>query len=270
MTVMVISIASQKGGTGKTSTTISLAAGLAHRGKKVLLIDVDSQANSSKVLLRDYQRIGKDETIYTTIIDRRPLPVRETHVPNLSIVPSHILLSNTDIELTTAKDHREARLKSELDKIKSLYDYVFIDNPPALGWLTLNSFTASDKVLVVVSPGYFELDSLVQLSKTLDEVREFFNPHLSLLGYLFTMSEPTINTSASLQILRQTYTEKVLRTVIPRNTDLRDAHFQKQDIFSFNPRAKAALAYDKLIRELFLPVTGEEPAPPDDAYEKAA
>jgi chromosome partitioning protein len=253
---MVTSIASQKGGTGKTSTTISLSAGLAHKGKRVLLIDIDSQANSSKVLIHDYQKITKEQTIYTTIIDRRPLPILQTHVTNLSIVPSHILLSNTDIELTTAKDHREARLKTELDKIKNQYDYIFIDNPPALGWLTLNSFTASDSVLVVVSPGYFELDSLVQLSKTLDEVREYFNADLSLLGYLFTMSEPTINTSASLQILRQTYTEKVLKTVIPRNVDIRDAHFNKKDIFSFSPRAKAALAYDKLIREIFLPDTG--------------
>src|SRR5512146_557837 len=89
--------------------------------------------------------------------------------------------------------------------------------------------------------------------KTLEEVREYFNPDLALLGYLFTMSEPTINASTSLQILRQTYTQKVLRTVIPRNTDLRDAHFNKTDIYSFNPRAKAALAYEKLIREVFLP-----------------
>ena len=148
---MVISIASQKGGTGKTSTTISLAAGLAHKGKKVLLIDIDSQANSSKVLLPDYQKILKEQTIYTTIIERKPLPVHETRVRNLSIIPSHILLSNTDIELTIAKDHREARLKTQLDTIKTGYDFVFIDNPPALGWLTLNSFTASDKVLVVVS-----------------------------------------------------------------------------------------------------------------------
>jgi chromosome partitioning protein len=266
---MVISIASQKGGTGKTSTTISLSAGLARRGKNVLLVDIDSQANSSKVLLHDYTKISKEQTIYTTIIDRQPLPIHSTHVRNLSIVPSHILLSNTDIELTTAKDHREARLKSALDKIKAHYDYVFIDNPPALGWLTLNSFTASDAVLVVVSPGYFELDSLVQLSKTLDEVREYFNPALSLLGYLFTMSEPTINTAASLQILRQTYTEKVLKTVIPRNTDLRDAHFNKQDIFSFNVRAKAALAYDKLIRELFLPEPSGAERPVND-YEEAA
>ena len=90
---------------------------------------------------------------------------------------------------------------------------------------------------------------------TLAEVREYYNPNLTLLGYLFTMSEPTINTSASLQILRQTYTEQVLKTVIPRNTDIRDAHFQKQDIFSFNPRAKAALAYDKLIQEIFPPAS---------------
>ena len=124
---MVISIASQKGGTGKTSTTISLSAGLAVKGKKTLLIDIDSQANSSKVLLRDYQKVSKEQTIYTTIIERRPLPVLPTHVPNLSIVPSHILLSNTDVELTTAKDHREARLKSELDKIKNQYDYLKSD-----------------------------------------------------------------------------------------------------------------------------------------------
>src|SRR4051794_8772139 len=265
---MIISIASQKGGTGKTSTSISLAAGLAHKGKKVLLIDIDSQANSSKVLLHDYPKILKEQTIYSTVLERLPLVVHPTHVKNLSIVPSHILLSNTDIELTTAKDHRESRLKTELDKIRGQYDYVFIDNPPALGWLTLNAFTASDKVLVVVSPGYFELDSLVQLAKTLEEVREYFNPTLSLLGYLFTMSEPTINTSASLQILRQTYTGQVLKTVIPRNTDLRDANFQKQDIFSFNPHAKAALAYDKLIREIFLPETETVVVTPD-TYEKA-
>ena len=249
---MIVSIASQKGGTGKTSTSISLAAGIARQGKRVLLVDMDSQANSSKVLLPDYLRIPKEMTVYRTILERQPLPIHETSVPNLSIAPSHILLSNTDVELTTAKDHREARLKSELDKVKGEYDFVFIDNPPALGWLTVNSFTASDKVLVVVSPGYFELDSLVQLNRSLDEVRQYFNPTLGLIGYLFTMSEPTINTSSSLQILRQTYAQQVLRTIIPKNTDLRDANFNKLDIFAFNPQAKAALAYQRLIHELFL------------------
>ena len=116
---MVISIASQKGGTGKTSTSIFLAAGLARKGKKVLLIDIDSQANSSKVLLPQYPEIPKEETIYSTVLDRKGLVVHPTHVPNLSIVPSHILLSNTDIELTTAKDHREARLKAKLDRIET-------------------------------------------------------------------------------------------------------------------------------------------------------
>jgi chromosome partitioning protein len=248
---MVISVASQKGGVGKTSTAISLAAGLARKGKKTLLIDIDSQANSSKVLIPDYQAINKNDTIYTTILERKSLPIQTTRVANLDIVPSHILLSNTDIELTTALDHREARLKTELDRIKEQYDFVVIDCPPTLSWLTVNAFTASDKVLVVVCPGYFELDSIVQLSKTITEVQGYFNPQLELLGFLFNMSDPTINTSTSLQILRQTYTDKVLKTIIPKNVDVRDAHFNKQDIFSYNRHSKAAHAYDKLIAEVF-------------------
>ncbi len=248
---MIIAIASQKGGVGKTSTAISLASGLARKGKKVLLIDIDSQANTSKVLLPNYPNLPADKTIVSTVLERKPLSIHKTDVPNLSLVPSHILLSNTDIELTTAIDHREARLKTALEPITKDYDHIFVDCPPTLSWLTINALTASDRVIVVVSPGYFELDSIVQISKTVKEVREYFNPNLELLGFLFTMSDPTINTSTSLQILRQTYTDKVLKTVIPRNTDLRDAHFSKKDIFSFNPNAKSALAYNKLINELF-------------------
>ncbi len=248
---MVISIASQKGGTGKTSTSISLAAGLARKGKKTLLVDIDSQANSSKVLIGDYLKIEKEKTIHETIIQKRPLVVHKTAIANLDIVPSHILLSNTDIALTTALDHREARLKSELDKIKKNYDFVFIDCPPTLSWLTINSFTASDKIIVVVSPGYFELDSVVQIGKTIQEVKEFFNPDLELMGFLFTMSDPTLNTTSSLKILRQTYGDKVFSTIIPRNVDIRDAHFNKKDIFSFNKAAKSALAYERLIKEAF-------------------
>ena len=190
---MIISVASQKGGVGKTSTAISLAAGLAHKGKKVLLIDIDSQDNSSKVLLPNYQEIKPEQSIAATIIDRQPLPARPSAIPHLAIVPSHILLSNTDVKLTTAIDHREARLKRQLDTIKSQYEYVFIDCPPALSWLTINAFTASDKVLVTVSPGYFELDSIVQISKTINEVQEYFNPAIQIAGFLFTMADPTIN-----------------------------------------------------------------------------
>lgn len=248
---MIVAIASQKGGTGKTTTSISLAAGLARKGKRVLLIDIDSQANSSKVLLPDYLKIPKEEMVYATILARKPLPIHPTTIPGLDVVPSHILLSNTDIELTTAIDHREARLKNKLDKVKDKYDYVFIDCPPALSWLTINAFTASERVLVVVSPGYFELDSIVQISKTVKEAQEMFNASLEIMGFLFTMSEPTVNTRISLQVLRQTYTNAVLSTIIPRNVDIRDAHFSKQDIFAFAPNSKSALAYSKLIHELF-------------------
>lgn len=258
---MIYSIASQKGGTGKTSSSISLTAGLAHKGKKVLLVDMDSQANSSKVLLPDYPSLHETETVYTTVLERKPLKVHKTRIPNLDIVPSHILLSNTDIELTTAKDHRESRLKIQLDLIKDQYDFIFIDNPPALGWLTINSFTASDRIIVVVSPGYFELDSLAQLNKTLREVREYFNPKLDILGYLFTMSDPTINTQTSLQILRQTYTSKVFNTIIPKNVDLKDALFNKQDIFTFAKNSKAAHAYDRLIHEIFLKIPASKTQP---------
>jgi chromosome partitioning protein len=248
---MVISIASQKGGVGKTTTSVSLSAGLAHRGKKVLLVDIDSQANSSKVLVPNYQELKPEQTIYTTIIDRQPLPIRPAHVANLDIVPSHILLSNTDVKLTTAIDHREARLKHQLDLVKDPYDYVFIDCPPALSWLTINAFTASDKVLVTISPGYFELDSIVQISKTIQEVREYFNSQIQLAGFLFTMSDPTINSITSLKILRQTYTGAVLNTIIPRNTDIRDAHFNKKDVFTYAPESKSAQAYARLLVELF-------------------
>jgi chromosome partitioning protein len=174
---MVISIASQKGGTGKSSTAISLGSGLAKfQSKKVLLIDIDSQANTSKVLIHNYPELKKEQTLYTTILERKPLQIQPTFIPNLDIVPSHILLSNTDIELTTAKDHREARLKAHLDLVKDEYDFVLIDCPPALSWLTINAFTASEEVLVVVSPGYFELDSIAQLIKRWMKYESFSIP----------------------------------------------------------------------------------------------
>src|SRR5437762_10757222 len=173
-------------------------------------MNIHSLANSSTVLLHHFPTIEKEQSIYRTILQRHPLPLHPTAIPSLSITPSHILLSNTDVELTSAIDHREERLKRELDQVKDNYDFVFVDCPPALSWLTVNAFTASDKVMIVVSPGYFELDSLKQINNTLSDVRTFFNPQLALLGYLFTMSDPTINTATSLQILRQTYTDNVL------------------------------------------------------------
>lgn len=249
---MVISVATQKGGVGKTTTTISLAAGLGRAGKRILVVDIDFQANASKVLLSEFQKIRPEETVYRTIIHRQPLPIHPTTVPNVDIVPSHILLSDTDIKLTTAKDHREERLHKQLTAVQGGYDHVLIDCPPSLNWLVLNAFTASDKLLIVVEPGYFELDSLVQISKTVEEVREYFNPRLELLGILFTKSDPTVNSRESLKILRQTYTNQVFNTTIPRNTDIRDATMNRQDIFAYDPLSKSAQAYQRLIEELAL------------------
>lgn len=248
---MVIAVAAQKGGVGKSSVSISLAAGLARKGKRILLVDADPQANVSKVILPDYEKLTKEETTYATILGRNPLPVVPTPIKNLDISPSHILLSNTDIELTTALDHREARLKIRLDEVKEKYDYVFVDCPPSLSWLTVNAFTAADRALIIVSPGYFELDSIIQMGKTISEVVSLFNTTLKTMGILFNMSDNTINTKTSLQILRQTYPDNVLKTIIPRNTDLRDAHFSHKDIFEYAPHSQAAEAFERLIKELF-------------------
>jgi chromosome partitioning protein len=248
----VYAIASQKGGTGKTSSSISIAARLARLGKRILLVDIDSQANASKVLLPDYQRaIRKDDSICRTILERKPLPIHPTSVPNLELAPSHILLSDTDVHLTTALDHRESRLKSQLDRVKDQYDIVLIDCPPALSWLTINALAAADEVIVVISPGYFELDSTVQIGKTIKEVQDNFNPTLRMRGFLFTMSDPTVNSRTSIKLLRQTYPEHVLTTIIPRNTDLRDASMDKKDIYAFRPKSSAADAYSRLVEELF-------------------
>lgn len=115
---MRLAVASQKGGTGKTTTSITLAAGLGRQGKRVLLVDIDSQANTSKVVIPGYQRLPQEETLYVTILKRAPLPIHSTRIPGVDIVPSHILLSNTDIELTTARDHREARLRDQLSLVQ--------------------------------------------------------------------------------------------------------------------------------------------------------
>lgn len=248
---MITSIATQKGGVGKTTTSVSLAAGLARKGQQVLLVDIDFQANSSKWLIPDYIHLKAEDTIYRTIIKRKPLPIYPTNVPNLEIVPSHILLSDTDMELTTALDHREERLKDQLEEAKINYDHIFIDCPPALNWLTINAFTASDQVVIVVEPGYFELDSIVQITKTIKEVQDLFNPRFKIRGVLFTKSDSTVNTQASLRVLRETYQDHLLHTIIPRNVDVKDAQMNKKDIFAYNPKAKAALAYDRLISELF-------------------
>jgi chromosome partitioning protein len=249
---MIYSSASQKGGVGKTSTSIAIAAGIAHKGKKVLLVDMDSQANSSKVLLHEYKTIRAEETVYRTIIKREPLAIYPSSISGLDIVPSHIFLAETDTSLASATDHREARLKRELDKVKGNYDTIILDCPPSLGWLTLNAFTASDQIIIVVEPGYFELDSITQIIRTIQTVQSEFNPNLVLRGILLNKSDQTLATTESVNLLQQMYSDLFLPIIIPRNTDIKNAHYQKEDIFTYNAKASAALAYEKLVQEVFL------------------
>lgn len=249
---MVTAISSQKGGTGKTTTTLALATGLAKRGKKVLVVDMDSQANSSKILIPDYEKfIGSQNTICEVILEKRlEMPVHASKIQNVDVIPSHILLSEADIVLTAAMDHRESRLRRALELIQDNYDYIFIDCPPSISWLTMNALTASDEVITVISPGYFELDSIKQILKTIELVRHDFNPKLIWRGILFNMSAPDNNSKTSLRVIRQTF-DNVFKTVIPRNAAMKDAHLSKMSIFDYDPTSKSAEAYDRLITEIY-------------------
>jgi chromosome partitioning protein len=246
---IVTAVASQKGGVAKSTASINLSAGLAKKGKKVLLVDIDPQSNSSRVLLHEYANLRKEDTLWNSIINNHPLKLYPTPIDNLQVVPSHILLSNADIDLQSVFK-REERLKIHLDKIKDRFDFVFIDCPPSLSWLTYNALVASDKVLVPVSPGYFELETIIQINKTIFEIQQI-NPNLAIAGYLFTQGDNTTNSKISLKVLRQTYPEYALTNIIPKNVDARDASASKMDIFTYNHKAVAAEAYMRVIQEVY-------------------
>jgi len=253
---MVISIATQKGGTGKTTTAVNLASGLAKlKNKKVLLIDIDQQANASDILLDNYSEMENSEdgyqyTIYETIVNKGDLNIHESKVPNLSIVPSHIVLADVDTKLGLEKDHKEARLKKALDKVKEDYDYVIIDCPPALGWLTINALVASDKAIVVVAPGRFELTSINKFSDTLEFIQEAFEHDIELLGFLFNKKAPNLTSKESLLALRNAYPSLVFKTVIPKNTEVEKATMNGLNVFDHNPNCPYAQEMVRFLDEV--------------------
>lgn len=245
----VISVANQKGGVGKTTTTVNLSAILAKKGKKVLLIDTDPQGNATsglgitkEVELSVYDVLVGDTEINETI--------QETAIKNLKVCPSNISLAGAEVQLVSMMS-REQRLKTKLDIIKNDYDYILIDCPPSLGLITLNAFTASDTVLIPVQCEYFALEGLGQLLNTVNLVKKHLNKNLEIEGALLTMYDARTNLSNQVvKEVKKYFENKVYKTVIPRNVRLSEAPSYGMPITIYDPRSKGAKAYEKFAKEL--------------------
>ena len=245
----VISVANQKGGVGKTTTTVNLATLLAKKGKKVLLIDTDPQGNATsglgitKELELSVYDILIGETTFNEVI-------QETTLKNLKVCPSNISLAGAEVELVSMMS-REQRLKTKLDEIKDQYDYILIDCPPSLGLITLNAFTASDSVLIPVQCEYFALEGLGQLLNTVNLVKKHLNKSLEVEGALLTMYDARTNLSNQVvKEVKKYFEDKVYKTVIPRNVRLSEAPIYGMPISIYDPRSKGAKDYEKLTKEL--------------------
>lgn len=244
----VISVANQKGGVGKTTTTVNLSTLLAKKGKKVLLIDTDPQGNATSGLgiTKELELSVYDILVGDTTFDET---IQDTAVKNLKICPSNISLAGAEVELVSMMS-REQRLKVKLDEVKEQYDYVLIDCPPSLGLVTLNAFTASDSVLIPVQCEYFALEGLGQLLNTVNLVKKHLNKSLEIEGALLTMYDARTNLSNQVvKEVKKYFENKVYKTVIPRNVRLSEAPSYGMPISLYDARSKGAKAYDKLTKE---------------------
>ena len=247
----VIAIANQKGGVGKTTTSINLAAGLAYLNKKVLLVDFDPQGNATQGV---GHRVGlKDLTVYDAILNDTDIKecIKSLKRPPLDILPANINLAGADLELAKKEEHRETYLNKALESIKDNYDYVIIDCPPSLGLLNTNALTAADSVLIPVQCEYYALEGITQLLQTIRLVQKLFNPKLKIEGVLLTMYDARTNLSAEVgQEIRKHFKEKAYKTYIPRNIKLSEAPSAGKSIFDYEVTSEGAKAYVSLTREV--------------------
>ena len=252
----VISVANQKGGVGKTTTTVNLGTILEKKVKKVLLIDADPQGNATSGL-----GVEKDiePSTYDILVNDAELgdALQDTIIKNLKVCPANMNLAGAEVELVSMMS-REQRLKEKLEPIKDMFDYILIDCPPSLGLITLNSFTASDSVLIPVQCEYFALEGLGQLLNTINLVKKHLNKNIRIEGALLTMYD--IRTNLSNQVVKEVkkyFEDKVYKTVIPRNVRLSEAPSYGMPITEYDPRSKGAKSYTKFAKE-FLKLNEEE------------
>ena len=244
----IISVANQKGGVGKTTTTVTLCAILAKKGKKVLLIDADPQGNATSGV-----GVTKEveESIYDVLVGDTTVQetIQSTNIRNLKVCPSNINLAGAEVELVSMMS-REQRLKEKLDEIKDKFDFILIDCPPSLGLITLNAFTASDSILIPVQCEYYALEGLGQLLNTVNLVKKHLNKSLEIEGALLTMYDARTNLSNQVvKEVKKYFDEKVYKTVIPRNVRLSEAPSYGMPITLFDARSKGAKSYEKFAKE---------------------
>lgn len=244
----IISVANQKGGVGKTTTSITLSAMLAQKNKKVLLIDADPQGNATSGVGVEK---NIDKSVYDLLVEETTVNeiVKETNVKNLKLCPSNINLAGAEVELVSMMS-REQRLKEKLEEVKEEYDYIIIDCPPSLGLITLNAFTASNSVLIPIQCEYYALEGLGQLINTINLVKKHLNKSLEVEGALLTMYD--IRTNLSNQVVNEVknyFGDKVYKTVIPRNVKLSEAPSYGMPITLYDSKSKGAKNYEKFVKE---------------------